>query len=122
MRVPPCVSTTVRIYACVDLATRDEIVEKSTRRAKILLARPRFGVIPVERFRIGWGAAMLIETTHDTTPSPQTPPETPLSLGRFCDVRLDKRGASFSMRSSHANACACENWPAAAAPPRAGWA
>src|SRR5271155_1306789 len=120
MRVPACVAATVRIYACLDLVRRDEILEKSTCRSKILVARPRFGVIPVERFRIGWSAAMLIETTHDTTPSKQTPPETPLSLGRFRDVRLDKRGASFSMRSSHANPCACENWPAAAAPPRPG--
>jgi hypothetical protein len=95
-------------------------VQKSSSDLLFLLARPRFDVIAVERFRIGWGAAMLIQTTHDTTPSPQTTPETTLSLGRFRDLRLDKRGLSFSMRSSRANPCAYENWPAAAAPPRSG--
>jgi hypothetical protein len=58
---------------------------------------------------------MFIETIHETTPEPRTPEPKSL-LGRFLDLRLDKRGASFSMRSSRANACACANWPPAPAP------
>jgi hypothetical protein len=129
MRVPARSAATARIYsypirsfAGRNFALGRRRVQKSSSDLLFLLAQPRFGVIPVERFRIGWGAAMLIETTHDTTPSPQTPPETTSSLGRFRDLRLDKRGLSFSMRSSRANACAYENWPAAAAPPRSGMA
>ncbi len=63
---------------------------------------------------------MFIETTHETTPAPQTPAKTTSSLGRFRDLRLDKRGLSFSMRSSHANACPSENFPPATAPSRSG--
>jgi hypothetical protein len=80
----------------------------------------RFCVNLWRAFRIGWSAAMLIETPHPTTPLPQTPDKTTSSLGCFGDRRLDKRGASFSMRSSIANPYACENWPPAIAPPKSG--
>jgi hypothetical protein len=127
MRVPGHSAATARIYsdpirrfADLDFAFWRRKVQKSSSDLRFLLAYRWFDVIPVERFRIGWGAAMLIETTDETTPSPQTNPKPTSSLGRFRDLRLDKRGLSFSMRSSRANPCACENWPAAAAPPRSG--
>src|ERR1700733_15352111 len=113
-------SDPIRRFADLDFAFWRRKVQKSSSDLRFLLAYHWFDVIPVERFRIGWGAAMLIETKHETTPSPQTNPKPTLSLGRFRDLRLDKRGLSFSMRSSRANPCACENWPAAAPPPRAG--
>jgi hypothetical protein len=127
MRVPGRSAATARIYsdpirrfADLDFVFWRRKVQKSSSDLRFLLAYRWFDVIPVERFRIGWGAAMLIETTHETTPSPQTNPKPTSSLGRFRDVRLDKRGLSFSMRSSRANPCACENWRAAAALPSSG--
>jgi hypothetical protein len=127
MRVLDRSAATARIYsdpigrfAGLDFALRRRNVQKLSSDLHFLLACRWFDVIPVERFRIGWGAAMLIETTHETTPSPQTNPAPTSSLGRFRDLRLDKRGLSFSIRSSRANPCAYEDWPAAAAPPKSG--
>src|SRR5580693_1881768 len=82
MRVPGRSVATARIYsdpirrfADLDFAIWWRKVQKSSSDLRFLLAYRWFDVIPVERFRIGWGAAMLIDTTHETTPSPQTNPK-----------------------------------------------
>src|ERR1700733_9082931 len=70
MRVPGHSVATARIYsdpirrfADLDFAFWRRKVQKSSFDLRFLLAYRWFDVIPVERFRIRWGAAMLIETT-----------------------------------------------------------